>query len=50
MNGMCLTGRCAGVGELQVGQLCSATGIVGLPFPWEGWLLFYLEELEVYFR
>jgi hypothetical protein len=30
--GMYLTGRCAGVGELRVGQVCSLIGSVGLPF------------------
>jgi hypothetical protein len=36
MNVMYLTERCAGVGELRVGQVCSAIGRVGLPFPCEG--------------
>jgi hypothetical protein len=33
MNVIYLTGRCTGVGELRVGQVCSAIGRVGLPFP-----------------
>jgi hypothetical protein len=47
INVMYLTGRCTGVGKVRVGQVCSAIGRAGLPFPREGCLLFCLEELDV---